>query len=383
MPDPCDRFELVNQIVEEALDLPSPQRHAFAAERCGTDPELLADALRLLSLPGAIDELVDSPQPPTGICPGDLLGGRFRILKELGAGGSGSTFLAEDRFLGPVALKALHPEMRGDASAMESFYREIAAARAVRHRNVCPVFDLFTFDDARGDNLAAFTMKYLSGETLADRLSRGSIPLAEALRIASGLAAGIDALHAEGLVHRDLKPDNIMLVADRHGTLFPVIMDFGLASWSRADGSAIHQAAFSATISGSPAYMAPEQFRTGAVTPAADVYAFGLIVFEMIAGARPFPREDLLPAVIRRATEAPPRLRTAVPGIPHALDGAIARALSIDPAHRQPSAGHVLRDALAEAVPSRPTVRLNMKCRHPFPRSSRLTTAGSKSRAKL
>jgi serine/threonine protein kinase len=330
-----DRFELVNGVVEEALDLPSAEREAFVPARCGSDADLLAKVQRLLALSDSMDGFLDSPPAPiTEIRPGDVLGGRFRIVAELGAGAMGSVFLAEDRQLGEVALKTLHPEMRDDPRALQRFLAEIRTARAIRHPNICPVFDLFTFDRARGGPVVAFTMKYLRGATLACRLSLGAIPIAAALPIARGIAAGIDALHAEGIVHRDLKPANIMLAAARDGAVAPVIMDFGLASHPGSGAPA--------PISGSPGYMAPEQFRTAAAAKSADIYAFGVILFEMIAGARPFPTEELLPAVIRRTTEDAPRVSAAAPWAPSAWDCAVARALSRKPSQRPESAKAII-----------------------------------------
>lgn len=367
-----NRFELVNEVVEEALDIPFAEREEFVPARCGSDEDLLANALRLLAISDSMDGFLDSPPASLPeIRPGDVLGGRFRIIKELGAGGMGSIFLAEDRQLGEVALKTLHLEMRDDTRAMERFLAEIRTARAIRHPNVCPVFDLFTFDHARGGPLVAFTMKYLSGETLAYRLSRGAIPPAEAIQIARGIGAGVDALHAEGIVHGDLKPGNIMLTPGRDGATAPVIMDFGLASQPGTGGPASGSDMVPVAISGSPDYMAPEQFRTALVAKSADIYAFGLNLFEMIAGSRPFPPEELLPAVIRRTTEDAPRVCTVAPWAPRAWDGAIARALSRAASKRPGSAREILDEIECESARRETqTIRIDGRCRHQPPRVS-------------
>jgi serine/threonine protein kinase len=359
-----NRFERVNEVVEEALDLPSAERETFVSARCGSDEDLLANVLRLLAVSNSMDGFLDSPPASLSeIRPGDVLGGRFRIVEELGAGGMGSIFLAEDRQLGEVALKTIHPEIRDDTCAMDRFLAEIRTARAIRHPNVCPVFDLFTFEHARTGPLVAFTMQYLRGETLACRLSRGAIPAGEAIRIASGIGAGLDALHAEGIVHRDLKPGNIMLATGRDGTVAPVIMDFGLAGQPGSDAPAV--------ISGSPDYMAPEQFRAASVAKTADIYAFGLILFEMIAGSRPFPPEELLPAVIRRTTEDAPRVCTVAPWAPRAWDGAIARALSRAASKRPGSAREILDEIECESARRETqTIRIDGRCRHQPPRVS-------------
>jgi serine/threonine protein kinase len=214
-------------------------------------------------------------------------------------------------------------------------------------------------------------MKCLNGETLASRLSQGPLSAAEALRIARGIASGVNALHAEGIVHCDLKPGNIMLDAASGGAATPVIVDFGLATRATAGPAK--------AVSGSPQYMAPEQFRLAPVSPAVDVYAFGLILFEMIAGTRPFPAEELLPAAIRRAVEAAPRLRSLAPWAPVAWDEAIALALSRVPSERPRSAGEVLDMMTRAASPSasihmlRPERSCSHSGRHGRPRRS-LTT---------
>ena len=212
---------------------------------------------------------------------GDVLGGRFRILEELGTGGTSTVYRADDLQFGEVALKIPHPEICGVRGASERLRAELHAARAVRHPNVCTVYDLFVFETRLG-RIAATTMPCLPGETLAARLSRGPIPSGEVMRIAHGIAGGIDALHSAGIVHRDLKPENILLTLRPDGGAIPVLMDFGLAVSPGTMASA-------APISGSPDHMAPEQFRGAPASPAVDLYAFGLILFEMLAGARPFP----------------------------------------------------------------------------------------------
>jgi serine/threonine-protein kinase len=310
---------------------------------------LLAEVRQLLAL---IDP------PPAVLVPGDVLGDRFRIVREIGRGGMGSVFLAEDRQSGEVALKVFH--------APDRFPTEAKAARAVSHPNVCPVFDFFTFEHPRCGALAALTMKYLRGETLANRLSRGAVAEEEALQIARGIGAGIDALHAEGIVHRDLKPANIMLTTGDDGSLVAVIVDFGVASIAETGGRPSCGPETSLTaIAGSPDYMAPEQFRKAPVTKAADIYAFGLILFELICGRRPFPHEDLLPAAIRRVTEDAPRIRDVAPWAPRSWDDAVGRSLAQEASERPASAREVLM--AIEAGP----VRGEARCSHKRGRHSR------------
>jgi serine/threonine protein kinase len=355
-----NRFDLVNNVLAEALDLPAGERQAFLEVHCGADPDLLAEAHRLLSLSNALDGFLDSPSATrSGLAPGDVLGERFVILNEIAAGGTGSVYRVEDRQLGEVALKVLHPEMAHDSHVLDRFFTEIKTTRAIRHPHVCPVYDLVQFDHPQCGQVVAYTMKYLHGETLASRLARAPISMPEVIGLARGMAAGIDAFHAEGIIHRDLKPENIMLSTGTHGSTIPVIMDFGLASPPAI--CAPRQEA----ISGSLQYMAPEQFRGTDTAPATDIYAFGIILFEMITGIRPFPSEELLPAAIRRVTAEPPRLSGLIPCIPPAWDRAIARALSRRPADR-PVSARALVDEMegGPAKDGRRPMPVAHRCRH-------------------
>jgi serine/threonine protein kinase len=353
------RFELVNSVAEEALDLPAAERSAFLVSRSGLDTELRSCVERLLALSDTSDGFLEEPAAGCEIRPGDLLGGRFRILQELGHGGMSTVYLAEDRYLGEVALKILHPELRSAAGATERLAGEIRAARAVSHPNICPVYDLFFFDTPGGP-IAAATMPYLRGLTLAARIARGPIPPEEAMHIASGIAGGIDALHRAGIVHRDLKPANILLARALDDAVVPVLMDFGLAVPPGA-------VACSAPITGSPEYMAPELFRGASASPAADIYSLGLILFEMVSGVRPYPFEELVPAIVRRCTEDAPSICAVAPRTPRAWEAPISRALSRDAAQRPGSAmeliGEVGRVWAQSAVPRIGVVRRRAHCR--------------------
>jgi serine/threonine protein kinase len=353
-----ERAETTNCIIESALDLPSWERETFVASRCDGNRALHAEALRLLALSDEAHGFLERASIQSEIAPGARLG-HLRIVRQLGSGGMGSIFLAEDDEYGLVTVKIIHPELR-DRAAAARLRTELTIARAVQHPNLCPVFDLVNLNEEQENSITALTMKYLPGETLAERLSRAPMQPQEAFEIARGIAAGLDALHARGIVHRDLKPHNIMLSTEG-GVTTPVIIDFGLASRSHGfhDGAAADE--IDAAISGSPDYMAPEQFWTGMVTQAADIYAFGLMLFEMLSGSRPFPAEGLLAAAIRRNTEDAPRLRAVAADALPAWEIGLARALSRDPAERPVSACAML-DQMQESVdPVPPACR---RCRH-------------------
>jgi serine/threonine protein kinase len=334
------RFEMVNEIVGGAVELAAREREAYVHQCCGPDAGLAAEALHLLGLGKAADRLLvpcgGEPQP------GDVLGGRFRIIEELGYGGAGTVFLAEDCYSGLVALKLVHPNLLAGVGAIELAAAELKAGRAVSHPNVCPAYDLFRFDDAPCGPVAALTMKYLPGETLQARLAHGPLDPGEALAIARGAASGLNAIHAAGIVHGDFKPGNLMLTPTNGGAL-PVILDFGLAATTNSVKAS--------PASGSPRYMAPERFRSAPLTAAADVYAFGLLFFEMIAGKLPFIDEDLVSAAIRRNTEEPRRLSALAGWAPAGWDAVIAQALSRNPQDRPHSAMDVIALLTDEVQP--------------------------------
>ncbi|MGA2742193.1 MAG: serine/threonine-protein kinase, partial [Bryobacteraceae bacterium] len=193
-------------------------------------------------------------EPPAGghceLSPGDVLDSRFRIIELLGRGGMGEVYRAEDLTLGePVALKMVRAEWRSDPAMLARFRDEVRLARRISHPNVCRVFGFRTCS-VNDRDLAFFEMEYIDGDSLAKAIStRGKFDAASVLRIAAGIAAGLDAAHREGVIHRDLKPGNIFLARDRHGDERPVIADFGLArSVEGVDGARTQ----SGMLAGSP-----------------------------------------------------------------------------------------------------------------------------------
>jgi tetratricopeptide (TPR) repeat protein len=346
-----DRIETVNRIFADALSLPPGKRLEFVDKACGGDPQAKDAVLVLLSRFDRLDDFLESPAirafhaQTTELQRGTLLAGRFRIVELVGRGGMGEVYRAQDLELNePVALKIIRPEWREDPAMLIRFRDEIRLARAVSHPNVCNIHDMLTAEQD-GRAIVFFTMEFLDGETLRALLNRRHrLPVAEVLEIAADLAAGLDAAHRQGIIHRDLKPDNIILVGGRHGRA--VITDFGLAKPSEPAGGSVTR---SGVIVGSAEYMAPEQFLGEPVTPAADIFALGVVVFEMTAGERPFPPEGLVRAAVRRLTSEPIALRSLMPGAPKRWDRALWRALSRRPAERQLTAEALIRELRAEA----------------------------------
>jgi serine/threonine-protein kinase len=272
--------------------------------------------------------------------PGDLLLERYRVIGLLGKGGMGEVYRADDLKLGqPVALKFLPAVAQGGADRLERFYNEARMAREVSHPAVCRVHDI---GEAGGQHF--LSMEYVDGEDLATLVRRiGRLPADKATEIARQVCAGIAAAHAKGVLHRDLKPQNVML--DGRGKAR--ITDFGLAGLAAAiQGDEIR--------SGTPAYMSPEQLAGREVTLKSDLYALGLVLYEVFTGRRAYPGRSL--TEIRKQHEEPlPPPSELVADIPRVAEEAILACLDPDPRRRPPSALAVSAmlsggDALAAAL---------------------------------
>lgn len=286
-----------------------------------------------------------------GFAPGEILAGRYRVTRFIARGGMGEVYEVEDLELRErVALKTVRPEVARDIFTVERFKREIQLARKVTHPNVCRIFDVSHHRDAgHPDGLIFLTMELLPGETLAQRLQRGPLPPAEALPVARQIAAALDAAHQAGIVHRDLKPGNVMLVEGRSGVR-AVVTDFGLARLE-SGGEGLHALTLTAAaaVVGTPAYLAPEQVEGTEVTPAADLYAFGIVLYEMLTSKIPFVGENALSTAAKRLRETPVSPRAHAPGLDPRWEAAILRCLERNPADRFASAPEVIESFLAPA----------------------------------
>jgi serine/threonine-protein kinase len=256
--------------------------------------------------------------------PGDLLGGRYRIVALLGKGGMGEVYRAEDLTLEqPVALKFLPEAWARNEDALARFRNEVRVARQVSHPNVCRVYDLGELD-----GLCFLSMEYVDGEDLGSLLRRiGRLPADKAIEIARKLCAGLAAAHEKGVLHRDLKPANIML--DSRGQV--LLTDFGLAGIAgEIEGRDV--------TSGTPAYMAPEQLAGEEVTVRSDIYSLGLVLYEIFTGKLPFESETLAGLKRARLESAPPSLTTLVKDVDPLVERVILRCLQTRPAARPGSA---------------------------------------------
>jgi eukaryotic-like serine/threonine-protein kinase len=300
----------------------------------------------------------------------DVIGrvvGKYRLLEQLGEGGMGTVYRAEHVVLGsPAAVKLLLPQLSQDGMVVDRFFQEARAASAIRHAGIVEVFDVGRLEGGQ----AYIAMELLRGEDLASfRARRGVLEPALAVQIAMQALAALDATHVVGVVHRDLKPDNVFLVRDpgAPGAIRVKLLDFGIAKLiGPRSGPGTAAAAAPAgmrgrpqtknMILGTPAYMAPEQCRGGGVEidARADLYAVGCLLFELLTGRPPFVAAGDGEVMAMHIYEPPPRLSNVAPQLPVELDALLAKLLTKDPTDRIPSAAYAL--ATLERAPIEPLV---------------------------
>ena len=263
---------------------------------------------------------------------------RYRIIGPLGRGGMGEVYQAEDlRLLRPVALKFLPAGTIAEVDR-QRLMQEARAAAVIRHPNICPIYDV---EDADGQLFIA--MAYLEGETLRTRLGRGPMPVESAVAVGIQLASALEQAHAQGIVHRDIKSGNVILTAEGHAYL----LDFGLAL--RPGQERLTEAG--RTV-GTPAYMAPEQIRGKELDGRADLWALGVLLYEMVTGRHPFARQQDLSMLHAILEEAPQEMGKLRPEAPPELAAIVAKALEKKPENRYASARE-MGDALRRLAPER------------------------------
>jgi len=287
--------------------------------------------------------------------------GPYRILRHLGSGGMGSVWLAEDtRLHRQVALKTLRAADLDDAPARARLLREARAAAALNHSNIATVYDVL-----ENDGHVVIVFEYVEGETLAARLAREPMPAREAVELGCQVAQALVAAHAQGVVHRDLKPANVIIGAG--GQL--KVLDFGIArllSTGTTQTSGGHSGSALGFV-GTPAYAAPEQMVSSAVDERADLYALGVMLFEMVSGRRPFTGTDPVALASSKLSHDAPALKTTGGLVPRELERLVGSLLARDRDQRPASAGDVL--AHLRAIDSAPVTAT------PVPSSSRRIAA--------
>jgi Tol biopolymer transport system component len=375
-----ERWRELSRLFNEALALDGPARAAFVRDACGADDALRRDVLSLLAepsgdgIPGlppwARDQLLAMAAAPAAASDGlataepadgaaaSLAGrqlGPYEVRQLLGAGGMGRVYLARDTVLGrDVAIKVLPPALAADPARRGRFEQEARLLAALNHPRIGAIYGVQESGGVRG-----LVLELVDGETLAERLERGPLPIAEALAVADQIADALDAAHVLGIVHRDLKPANVKLRPD--GTV--KLLDLGLAKLLSSGSSedALPTLADAAVtrdgaVLGTPSYMSPEQARGQAVDRRADVWAFGCVLYEMLTGRRPFPGRtvsDTIAAILERG----PDLAALPASVPPQVHWVMKRCLAKEPSARLRDIGdvrHALADAAAEPAAAGP-----------------------------
>ena len=341
--DGAEGWHKVRSLFAEAAELDGDARLRFLDSECPAGTSERTEVDRLLAAhdaPGGLPETAQ--QLPwalrgahSGLAPGTVVSGRFRLIRAIGRGGMGDVFEAEDLDLGGrVALKTVRSDWREESELLARFKREIQIARKLTHPHICRIFDGGKHTGPDGDEVVYLTMELLEGETLAARLEReGPLTAELASPLLAQMLAGLSALHDAGVIHRDLKPGNVMLTKTAQGEERAVLMDFGLARSSAEPGPSGAQTA-TGRILGTPDYMAPEQLVGKPAGPATDLFAFGVVAYELLTGEKPWPGED-------RWNADPVPLRERRRNLPKRFEESIGRCLQRDPGKRPQSVAEV------------------------------------------
>jgi serine/threonine protein kinase len=334
------QWHQIEALFAAALDTPAGERTALLDRACADDPALRTSLDRLLRAherAGRFLEGLDGTRA-AALLEGsaadsreEQIVGKYRVVRRLGRGGMGVVYLAHDERLDrPVALKLLPPYLSADELAARRLVEEAKAASALDHPHIITIYEIGETADER----LFLAMAFYEGETLRERIARGPLPVAEAVGLAAQVAEGLAAAHRKGIVHRDIKPENLLVTTDG----MVKILDFGLA---KVGGQVLTRPG---ATPGTVAYMSPEQTRGEAVDPRTDLWSLGVVLYEMLAGVRPF-RGDAEAAVIHGIRHDEPEPVDALrPGIPAALATTIRTCLEKNPKDRCSRADDLLAE---------------------------------------
>jgi len=344
-----------------ACELAGDERERYLDEACRGDAALRARVEKLIAQDAQDDDFFpDEPGSEEWALEqwvfhaGEKLG-RFEIVRKLGRGAMGQVYEARDGKLGErVALKTLRPELVSSQEARKRFEDEILVAKTITHPNICRIHDLIE-DDSAERNALCFSMEMLDGKSLSEYLhQKKRLTPQEALPLIRQMADGLTALHKKEVVHRDFKPGNVMLMKTLDSGPVAKITDFGLAQPTLPQGPPDTWVGAAKGIEGTPRYMAPEQFSTmrTEIGPAADVYAFGTVVYEMVTGEVPFESDDLFELAAKKRNETPKPPSEHVPDLDRRWETIILKCLERKPEDRPANVQQVVEELeAAEPAP--------------------------------
>jgi serine/threonine protein kinase len=350
-----ERWEKIERIFQQVLDADENRRVAILEQSCAGDESLRREVESLLHHHNQARSFIENPAfatraraqgaPARRELAGATLA-HYRVLEEIGGGGMGVVYKAEDTKLGRiVALKFLPDHSAADVSALERFHREARAASALNHPNICTIYDI---EDYEGEQFIA--MEYIEGRTVADLVAGRPLDVETVAKIGMQTAEGLAAAHSKGIVHRDIKPGNIMVTASG----LVKVLDFGLAKLLQTDSQSIPTGSLtqSGAVSGTVPYMSPEQLRGRDVDLRSDIFATGAVLYEMATGRRPFAAE-MLAEVIDQILNSPPRPPRQLNGrVPEKLEEIILKCLEKDPENRYQGAKEIAVDLRRMIAPS-------------------------------
>lgn len=347
-----DRWKQIEELYEAVLRLDPAERESFLSLTCAGDEALREKLESLIAAAEQADSFLEEPAVGLsltllGLQPASLVGqsvDRYQLLKLIGSGGMGVVYLAHDpRLDRNIALKLLPTSITGDQQRVDRFLQEARAAVAISHQNVAHVYEI---GEDQGQHF--ITMEYVAGHTLRHVMKEGAVDAAQALEIAAQILTALVAAHAAGIVHRDIKPENVMIRDDG----FLKVLDFGLAKLVKNDGAQFGvEPPFHTSLHtqpelwmGTPDYMSPEQVRRQPVDGRTDVWSVGVVLYEMLAGRRPFGGRTFSEIIVAILEREPERLRNHVADVPEALQDVVLKATEKRLDDRYQSAAAMLAD---------------------------------------
>ena len=381
-----ERWERTKKILEEALRLAPQQRQSYLDRACRGDAELRAEVESLITsheeagsqfLAAAAPEILDLTLPEHKPLTNSSKLGDYEVQRLLGAGGMGEVYRARDLRLGrDVAIKVIPSSFSSDPDRLRRFEQEARAAAALNHINILAVFQMGTYEGA-----PYLVTELLEGETLREQLRRGPIPVRKAVDYGIQMARGLSAAHEKAIVHRDLKPENLFVTKD--GII--KILDFGLAKLTERTTTETTSMAPTLDVNtepgvvvGTAGYVSPEQVRGREADHRSDLFAFGAVMYEMLAGRRAFQKQTSVETMSAILNEDPPPISEFVLNTPPALQRVVHRCLEKNPAQRLQSALDLTfaleglsdydisssRSLRCEVAPVRPLSRRNLRDRY-------------------